>query len=45
MTARCTGCDFIVETSEDGTAKDHYFYFTMCPGVGQPTENPNWKTF
>jgi hypothetical protein len=43
--ARCTGCDFIVEANDDGTAEAHYFYFTPCPGTGKPTENPSRKTF
>lgn len=37
--ARCTGCDFIVDTEPDGTATRHGWRdFGECPGSGQPTD-------
>jgi hypothetical protein len=44
--ARCTECDFIVVTDPDETAKAHGWIDSgQCPGTGQPTKNPNRKTF
>lgn len=45
-TARCTSCDWIVNTQPDGTANPHgWIDFGECPGTGQPTEDPSIKTF